>query len=239
MAALAALAADDAPRTSMISAPRLPTRGMNSFSYQSMSTWSTARSPFTFALNRSGNIVGEWLPQTARSCTSSTPTPSLSASWATARFWSSLVMAVKRSRGTSGALLSAISALVLAGLPTTSTRTSSAAPAFRASPCGLKICPLASSRSARSIPFVRGRAPTSIATFTPSNALTGVVEDLGRGEQREGAVLQLQGGPLRRPHGVRDLEQPQVHLARPARAAGRWRSGTAARSRSGRRRRLR
>ena len=37
MAALAALAALDAPRASMISAPRLPTRGMNSFSYQSMS----------------------------------------------------------------------------------------------------------------------------------------------------------------------------------------------------------
>ena len=42
-----------------------------------MSTSSTARSPFTFALNRSGNIVGEWLPQTARSCTSSTAAPEL------------------------------------------------------------------------------------------------------------------------------------------------------------------
>src|ERR1700752_1973910 len=63
MAAFAADAADDAPRASMISAPRLPTRGMYSFSYQSMSTWSTARSPLTFALKRSGNIVGEWLPQ--------------------------------------------------------------------------------------------------------------------------------------------------------------------------------
>ena len=117
--------------------------------------------------------MGEWLPHTTRSWTSSTPTPSLSASCATARFSSSRVIAVKRSDGMSGALLSAISALVLAGLPTTSTRTSSAAPAFSASPWGLKICPLASSRSARSIPFVRGRAPTSRATFTPSNAFTG------------------------------------------------------------------
>ena len=80
---------------------------------------------------------------------------------------------MKRSEGMSGALLSAISAFVLAGLPTTSTRTSSAAPALSASPCGLKICPLASSRSARSMPFVRGRAPTSSATFTPSKAFTG------------------------------------------------------------------
>ena len=77
IAALAADAADDAPRASMISAPRLPTRGMYSFSYQSMSTWSTARSPFTFALNRSGNIVGEWLPHTTRSWTSATPVAEL------------------------------------------------------------------------------------------------------------------------------------------------------------------
>ena len=59
IAALAADAADEAPRASMTSAPRLPTRGMYSFSYQSMSTWSTARWPFTLALKRSGNIVGE------------------------------------------------------------------------------------------------------------------------------------------------------------------------------------
>jgi len=56
----AADAADEAPRASMMAAPRLPTAGMYSFSYQSMSsTASTARSPFTFALKRSGNIVGE------------------------------------------------------------------------------------------------------------------------------------------------------------------------------------
>ena len=117
--------------------------------------------------------MGEWLPQTARSSTSSTPAPSFSASCATARFWSSRVMAVKRSFGMSGALLIAISAFVFAGLPTTRILTSSAAPAFSASPCGLKIWPLASSRSARSMPFERGRAPTSIATFTPSNACVG------------------------------------------------------------------
>ena len=79
-------------------------------------------------------------------------------------------MAVKRSLGTSGACDMAIRALVLAGLPTTRIRTSSAARALIASPWGPKMPPLASSRSARSIPFERGRAPTSSATFTPSKA---------------------------------------------------------------------
>ena len=80
---------------------------------------------------------------------------------------------MKRSLGMSGALLIAISAFVLAGLPTTRIFTSSAALALSASPWGLKIWPLASSRSARSMPFERGRAPTSIATLTPSNAFAG------------------------------------------------------------------
>ena len=115
--------------------------------------------------------MAEWLPQIVIRFTSVSGTPSLAASWATARLWSSRVMAVNRSAGTSGAAAWAMSALVLAGLPTTSTRTSSAAPALIARPCGAKMPPLASSRSPRSMPFVRGRAPTSKATFTPSKAL--------------------------------------------------------------------
>src|SRR3954452_17057174 len=172
IAAFAADAAEDAPRASMISAPPLPTRGMSSFSYQSMSPLSTARSPFTFALNRSGNIVGEWLPHTTRSWMSPTPTSSFWASCATARFSSRRVMAVNRSLGMSGASLIAMSAFVFAGLPTTRIFTSSAAWALSDSPWGLKIAPLASSRSARSMPFERGRAPTRSATFTPSKALS-------------------------------------------------------------------
>jgi hypothetical protein len=39
-----------------------------------------------------------------------------------------------------------------------------------------------------------------------------VVVDLGRREQREGAVLQLERRPLGGLHGVGDLEQPQVDL---------------------------
>ena len=48
-----------------------------------------------------------------------TLTPVLAASWASARLWSRRVRAENRSRGMSGALLIAISALVLAGLPVT------------------------------------------------------------------------------------------------------------------------
>ncbi len=146
---------------------------MNSFSYQAGSTLLAAVPACTLALYRSGNMVGEWLPHTTRSLTSETPTPSFFASCATARFSSSRVIAVKRSFGMSGALCAAIRAFVFAGLPTTRIFTSSAAPALSASPCGLKIAPLASSRSARSIPFERGRAPMSSATFTPSNACLG------------------------------------------------------------------
>ena len=127
----------------------------------------------TVALKRSGNIDGEWLPQTTRSLTSVTLTPSFWASSATARFSSRRVIAVIRSAGMSGALAARMSAFVFAGLPTTSTLTSAAAAPLSASPCGLKIWPLASSRSARSMPFERGRAPTSIAMFTPSNACAG------------------------------------------------------------------
>ena len=114
--------------------------------------------------------MGEWLPHTAMLVTSDTVVPVFSASCATARLWSSRVIAVNRSGGTPSALRCAMSALVLAGLPTTSTLMSSAAPAAIASPCGLKIAPLASSRSDRSMPLVRGRAPTSSATFVPSKA---------------------------------------------------------------------
>ena len=82
-------------------------------------------------------------------------------------------MALNRSAGTSGALAMAIRQLVLAGLPTTKTRRSSAARSLRARPCPVKIAPLASSRSFLSMPLVRGREPTSRATPTPSKAVSG------------------------------------------------------------------
>ncbi len=73
MAAFAAEAALEAPRASMIAAPRFATRGMNSSAIQaSSSTASQALSPPTFALTRSGYWVVEWLPHTVMLVTSET-----------------------------------------------------------------------------------------------------------------------------------------------------------------------
>ena len=66
----------------------------------------------------------------------------------------------------------AIRALVFAGLPTTSTLTSRLALRDSASPWGLKMPPLADSRSERSIPALRGIAPTSRATSASPNAVS-------------------------------------------------------------------
>jgi hypothetical protein len=112
-----------------------------------------------------GYWLAEWLPQMVSLRTSETGTDSFLASCATARLWPRRVIAVNRSAGTSAAAACAIGALVLAGLPTTSTRTSSAAPALMARPGGAKMPPLASSRSPRSMPLLRDRAPTSSTTI--------------------------------------------------------------------------
>ena len=152
----------------------------------------------------------EWLPQTVMLVTEVTGLPSLLASWVLARLWSRRIIAVKRSRGTSGAFDIAIRQLVLAGLPTTSTLMSSAAPALIASPCGLKMPPLASSRSARSMPGPRGRAPTSRAMLVPSKAFFGSSVMSTRLQQREGAVVELHRGALGGLHRLRDLQQAQL-----------------------------
>jgi hypothetical protein len=86
--------------------------------------------------------------------------------------WSSRVIAVKHEGSSDPALLIAMSALVLAGLPTTSTFTSRRAERDSASPWGLKIPPLADNRSERSIPALRGIAPTSRATSASPNAVS-------------------------------------------------------------------
>ena len=82
-------------------------------------------------------------------------------------------MAVKFFFGRSGADFMAMYAFVLAGLPTTSTLTSRLATSLSALPCTVKISALADSRSLRSMPFERGRAPTSNATSASLNATFG------------------------------------------------------------------
>ena len=110
----------------------------------------------------------------------------------------------------SGALFIAIRQFVLAGLPTTSTFTSAAARAFSALPWTVKILPLALSSSARSMPFVRGREPTSSATLAAVEGVGGVVVQVEAREQREGAVDELHRHALERAHRLGDLEQAQV-----------------------------
>ena len=172
MVADAAEAADEEPRASMIAAPRLATVGMKSFSIQAWSsTTSAAFLPPTSAWKMSGYWVAEWLPQIVSFLMSVTVAPVLAASCDSARLWSRRVSAVNRSCGMSGALVIAISALVLAGLPVTPMRMSSAATSLSALPWAVKIAPLASSRSPRSMPLVRGRAPTSRARFAPSKTV--------------------------------------------------------------------
>ena len=114
----------------------------------------------------------EWLPQIVICFTSATGTPSFWATWVMARLWSRRVIAVKQRGSSSAALFIAMSALVLAGLPTTSTLTSRRAERESASPCGLKIPPLADSRSDRSMPCLRGIAPTSRAISASPNAVS-------------------------------------------------------------------
>src|SRR6185312_7600311 len=77
----AADAAEEAPRASMIAAPRLATVGMKSFSIQSWSlTTSAALRPPTSAWNTSGYWVAEWLPQIVIFLMSVTLAPVLRAS---------------------------------------------------------------------------------------------------------------------------------------------------------------
>ncbi len=207
----------------MIAAPRLATVGMKSFSIQAWSPiTSAALRPPTSAWNTSGYCVAEWLPQIVIFLISVTAAPVLRATWEIARLWSSRVSAENRSRGMSGALVIAISALVLAGLPVTPMRTSSAATSLSALPCAVKIAPFASSRSPRSMPGPRGRAPTSSARLTPSKITAGSLPICDAREVGERAVVELHDDALEGLQRGLDLEQPQLDRAVRAqqRAAG-------------------
>src|SRR6266571_2881619 len=93
------------------------------------------------ALRASGYWVAEWLPQIAMFDTTDTGTFAFFASCDLARFSSRRVIANHRSAGMSGALSRAMRQFVLHGLPTTRMRTSCAAFAAIAFPCGPPPCP--------------------------------------------------------------------------------------------------
>ena len=154
----------------MIAAPRCWTLAMNSPRSQASSsiTCGAGLAPMV-ACHASGNWVEEWLPQIARSRTSLTGTPAFAASCDRPRFSSSIVIANQRSRAMPwrAAAVEPMSALVLHGFPTTSTRQSAAALRAIDVPWPVKMPPLMPSRSLRSIPSLRGTAPTSSAQFAP------------------------------------------------------------------------
>ena len=108
---------------------------------------------------------------------------------------------------------------------------------FSALPCTVNISPLALSSSARSMPLVRGREPTSSATLVASKASSGAVVEVEARKQREGTVDQLHRHSLQRAHRLRHLQQAQVDGLLGRRAARRWRCGTRCCSRSVRLRR--
>src|SRR3954469_9468565 len=81
-AALAAEAAEEAPRASMMAAPRLATVGMNSSaSHFSSFTASAGFLPALVAWEMSGYWGAEWLPQIVRRWMSATVEPVFFASW--------------------------------------------------------------------------------------------------------------------------------------------------------------
>ena len=107
----------------------------------------------------------------------------------------------------------AIRALVLAGLPVTPMRTSSAATSLRALPWAVKIAPLAASRSPRSMPGPRGRAPTSRARLTPSkifSASAPISTPASVGNAQSSSSMTTPSSAFRA--GL-DLEQPQLDRA--------------------------
>src|SRR5690606_41254584 len=94
MAALAADAALEAPRASMMAAPRFCTVGMNSSVSQELSTSELAGLPATLAWLMSGTCVLEWLPQMVMRVTSDTGAPPLRGSWLRDRLLSRQSIAV-------------------------------------------------------------------------------------------------------------------------------------------------
>jgi len=104
----------------------------------------------------------------------------------------------------------AIMQLVLAGLPTTAMRASSAATASMILPWPMKILPLSLRRSARSMPGPRGLAPTSrhqLASLKPTVGVGGLDDAL---EEREGAVVEFHGDAFEGLEGLLDRGLDQL-----------------------------
>ena len=107
--ALAADAADEAPRASITAAPRFWMISTNlPLSHPWSLITSSTGSPAMRALCASGYCVVEWLPQTATFETAATGTFAFCANWVRARFSSRRVIANHLSSGISGAFMRAM-----------------------------------------------------------------------------------------------------------------------------------
>ena len=196
----------------MIAAPRLATVGMKCRRATSWSsTASAAFVPPTSAWKRSGYWVAEWLPQIVILVISVTGTPSLAASWAMARLWSSRVRAVKRSVGMSGALLMAMSALVLAGLPVTSDPDVVGGVVVERLALGGEDRAVGLEQVAALHALSAGPGADEQGEVDAVEDRVGVVADLHARERREGAVVELHDDALERLERRGDLEQAQLH----------------------------
>mmetsp|Transcript_14222 Transcript_14222/g.20675 ORF Transcript_14222/g.20675 Transcript_14222/m.20675 type:complete len:227 (-) Transcript_14222:61-741(-) len=170
--------ADDSLRALMTAAPRCCTVLMKSpCSHAALSTalgtGFLPESVCTVAKVTSGYCVDEWLPQMVTPSTADGFTFIFIATCDWARLQSSRVSAVKLFLGMLGAVCCRTHAFVLAGLPTTTTLTFFDATSFNKRPCALKIFTFLASRSFRSIPGPRGKAPRPMTTSTLAKATDG------------------------------------------------------------------
>mmetsp|Transcript_38691 Transcript_38691/g.95229 ORF Transcript_38691/g.95229 Transcript_38691/m.95229 type:complete len:233 (+) Transcript_38691:603-1301(+) len=173
--ALAADMAEESLRALMMAAPRSCTVLMNSPCSHGVSPTASITSlstppTLTLAKLTSGYWVDEWLPQIVAPVTAEAGTRMRMAICDCALLASSRVSAVKFSAGMLGAHCCATHELVLAGLPTTTTFTFLLATSLRRRPCTLKMLQFFWSRSLRSMPGPRGKAPSMTHTSMPEKA---------------------------------------------------------------------
>ena len=128
------------------------------------------------------------------------------------RLWSRRIIAVNGSCGTLGAFDIAIKQLVLAGLPTTSTLTSSAALALISFALRLEAARRRwpSSRSKCSMRGTARPRPDQEADVATVERLLRVVGDVHPAQQREGAVVELHRGALGGFDRLGDLQQAEL-----------------------------